>query len=317
MYRLILAASILLTLNVNAQVLDSLILHYSFDNGTAQDNVGNQSGVINGAISCDDHYGNSDKAFYFSNNAFIKHDTLDFGSLSEASISMWVKPDLSSFVGPSTFMSCGVWGAFMNIFNVDGTAFGNMDGSSSNNSAINVTGQVPTNDWFHFVMTNDGSTTKLYIDGQLENQFSENFLWVNNTYNLFLGVRGYGNGAPTNYFQGKMDDFRIYSKALSLAEIDTLLNLPNPFLSNEKFIPATDDLIIYPNPSNGIYTLENTIGKPGLSWEVYNQEGKLIRTSEKRDLNLIDLRDQPDGLYNLVYSIDGKISQVQKLLKKS
>ena len=232
MEKLLLVATLAYSTVLSAQVTP--ILHYSFDNSTAEDEIGTQNGILNGTAPCEDRFGNLDRAFYFSNEAYIVHNGLSFGNLNESSISMWVEPDNSSLVGPfsSTMMSTGQWIMNFNRYNtpsVDGHFFGFMDGTSGDNSLLNWVGPISPSIWTHLVMTNDGSTTKLYVNGILETSYPENFLFTDNAYDLYVGVRGYGNNAPADYYDGKLDEFQIFGKALSQTEIDSLYNLPNPY----------------------------------------------------------------------------------------
>lgn len=76
--------------------------------------------------------------------------------------------------------------------------------------------------WMHVAATWDGSTIRLYINGVEEN--STAFTGPIATNALPLGIGGQSNGART--FNGQMDDIRLYSSALSPAEIGELANRP-------------------------------------------------------------------------------------------
>ncbi len=83
-------------------------------------------------------------------------------------------------------------------------------------------------------------------------------------------------------------------------------------LSNSVF----DELIVYPNPSNGIFTVEFNKNIDSGSIEIYNVLGKKVHEakiikSKTIDINLINL---PSGIYTL-RSIDG-LSTVYKLIVK-
>lgn len=184
------------------------------------------------------------------------HSGLSFGNLTESSVSMWVEPESSSLVGPgsSTMLSTGQWNMNFNRYNtpsVDGHFHGFMDGTSGDNNLSDWVGPVTAQTWVHLVMTNNGSTTSLYINGNLESTFPENFLFTDNANDLYLCVRGYGNLAPNNYFDGKMDEFQIFGKALSQNEIDSLYNLPNPYLS----------LTELENPNRELIKIVNLLGQ--------------------------------------------------------
>ncbi len=63
---------------------------------------------------------------------------------------------------------------------------------------------------------------KIYINGVLDTQVDDSYSSFNhNNYNLEFGGRGegYPNFSP---FDGTLDDVRIYSRALSEAEIQEL-----------------------------------------------------------------------------------------------
>ena len=81
-------------------------------------------------------------------------------------------------------------------------------------------GVASTNKWVHVVMTfsgGTGGTTNMYIDG-------ENKLAATSTPNLGATTRRIGRiGTDTGYdFPGKIDDVRIYNRALTAAEISTI-----------------------------------------------------------------------------------------------
>ncbi|MFB6343090.1 LamG-like jellyroll fold domain-containing protein [Saccharicrinis sp. FJH62] len=80
---------------------------------------------------------------------------------------------------------------------------------------------IDLEDWHHYAFTYDGSTMKMYIDGKLMQ--SGNFgttLPINQSdYNLRIG-RSTGN----NYYEGRIDEVRIWHKALTASQIDYIKN---------------------------------------------------------------------------------------------
>lgn len=308
------AISIMVITSLKAQLGNDLILHYSFNNADATDDVGNQDGTINGPTPCEDRFGNQNKAFQFSNNS-ITRANLTFNGLTEATVSFWLKPDVSVFSGGiSNPVGCGLWGMYLNLFNSDGTATSFMDGSSQNNSPSNVTSPVPTTTWFHFVTTNDGTTTKIYINGQLEAEYLESFLWIINSYNLNLGFRGYGDNAPANYYNGKLDDLRIYSHAMDEIEIEMLYTEPNPTLIvDEKSLNGT--IKTHPNPSNtGIYIFTSIGSNDEVQWMLYNHLGEELKSGNSTS-NIIDISSESNGIYYVVFKSNDLILGSQKLSK--
>ena len=89
----------------------------------------------------------------------------------------------------------------------------------------------PIGHWHHWVFTNDVNGRKMFMDGAL---VSNDTNFINDTYvigrDLSIGVSVSQNGfAPfTNgsigWFDGKLDDIRIYNRALTETEIQQLYN---------------------------------------------------------------------------------------------
>ena len=278
---------------VNAQVSNNLILHYSFDNGNALDEVGSNNGTVYGATSCPDRFGNPDMAYHFSTSS-IEVATCNLGDLTEASISIWLEPDSLTFFGgiAAPVHIGGYWAIYMNRYNADGRLIGIFDQSSLNNSVSDQSNPISTNGWTHIVVTSDGSITSIYINGVLENSYSETFSWVDSQY-LKLAVQP-GVGGPEHYYNGKLDDFRVYGKALSTLEIDTLFNLPNsPTKINE--VALNNNIRIYPNPTSVKLIVDN-VDQTITEIDIIDISGKLIKTM-KQNTNTISVADLSNGVY--------------------
>lgn len=74
-------------------------------------------------------------------------------------------------------------------------------------------------EWMHVAATYDGTNIKLYIDGVLEGTKPGVTIGTNATN---LGIGAEPASTVINFYQGTMDDVRIYNRALSLSEIQTL-----------------------------------------------------------------------------------------------
>ncbi len=72
--------------------------------------------------------------------------------------------------------------------------------------------------WIHLAATYDGQFIRLFVNGVQEASLQANFTMAQNTRNLFLGS---GDSGYRPY-QGGMDDVRIYNRALTAADIQSL-----------------------------------------------------------------------------------------------
>ena len=81
-------------------------------------------------------------------------------------------------------------------------------------------GAVPLNQWTHLALTYDGSADRLYVNGNLiatsAATHSENF---NNALRF-----GYAVTTQDQHFQGKLDEITLYNRALTGAEVRSIVN---------------------------------------------------------------------------------------------
>jgi prepilin-type N-terminal cleavage/methylation domain-containing protein len=103
---------------------------------------------------------------------------------------------------------------------------GNLDAAISPNWAWYGTTQlVPLNGWHFVAVTWDGNAQNYYIDGQLSQSYSltNKGSITSGSGCLRIGARN-GCGTATSFFNGQIDDVRIYNRALSAQEIQDLYN---------------------------------------------------------------------------------------------
>src|SRR5262249_48676423 len=84
------------------------------------------------------------------------------------------------------------------------------------------TNQLPLNTWTHLAATYDGSSLLLYQNGILVGSMATSGNISTTTGVLRIG----GNLVYGAYFQGLIDDVRVYSRALTPGEIATDMSTP-------------------------------------------------------------------------------------------
>ncbi len=91
---------------------------------------------------------------------------------------------------------------------------------------VQYTQQTPTvsmNTWYHIVGTFDGSSIKIYTNGQ-DTSYVGGFYRDHGSNDLLIGARAVGVGR----FKGIIDDVRIYNRALTAADAFELYKWPGP-----------------------------------------------------------------------------------------
>jgi len=233
--------------------VDSLLSWWSFT-GNADDESGNGNhGIPSGAILTTDRYNNPDCAYLFSQNTHIRTSYNDTNSSNYFAYSFWVCPTDSLVLQQEGYMS--------NMTNIGKQCVihpnhGISYGSYSNNAGAGV--YVGTNgvvvlhhshnyikralvhaanltNWHHIVITYTDKLASLYIDGQfIKDGVADSMnvhpsLGYDNTYISYTNFTksGIGAGFNSNYnnghfFNGKIDDFGIWSRPLTEKEIAEL-----------------------------------------------------------------------------------------------
>jgi acyl-CoA thioesterase-1 len=79
-------------------------------------------------------------------------------------------------------------------------------------------GTTPLNEWTHVAVSVDGSEAKIYINGQLDASAGYGQRVSREGFRLLISSLG----ADTRFYNGKVDDVRIYNIALSAEEIEEL-----------------------------------------------------------------------------------------------
>ncbi|HTG65341.1 MAG TPA: LamG-like jellyroll fold domain-containing protein [Flavobacterium sp.] len=92
-----------------------------------------------------------------------------------------------------------------------------------NNNSITATHSIDTDRWYHVAVTFDGTNYNLYIDGILEKTTAG----VNPTLNsvdFIIGAMSQNTDVPYNYFNGWMDEVRVWNVSLNVDQIRKMMN---------------------------------------------------------------------------------------------
>jgi hypothetical protein len=81
---------------------------------------------------------------------------------------------------------------------------------------------LPVNTWTHLAVTYDGATLRLYVNGAQVSSLARTGNLLTSTNPLQIG----GDSIYGQFFQGMIDEVRVYNRALSQAEIQTDMNTP-------------------------------------------------------------------------------------------
>jgi hypothetical protein len=211
-----------------------LMAHWKFD-GNAKDSTpyGND-GTVSGAALAADRKGQSDKAYSF--NGESDYWIVDYGSgskpeelkLEQFTVSAWVKAN--SFPSNNVYIAtdregCGRHNYLLSLGNGYPQIQFIEDESSPHQwrSAV-ASQQIATGNWYHLAGSYNGQNLIIYINGTEKGntEIVSTPEDDNNSASFKVGYSNCIHSSITNYFEGFIDDVRVYSRALSEDEIQTL-----------------------------------------------------------------------------------------------
>ena len=159
---------------------------------------------------------------------------------------------------------------------------------------------LPVGEWVHVAITLGTSNAALYLNGELVDE-SEN---VTIRPIDFKPVLNYIGRAQTElpFFDGKMDDFRIYNYELSAEEIAKLVSDVNTG-TNDLPVKNNTSFNVYPNPANKVlkFNFDNKNSGDAVILKLYNLYGKLVLQQDLRNITEgeIDVTNLSSGIYML------------------
>ena len=89
-------------------------------------------------------------------------------------------------------------------------------GENSNSYVSLNSSAISANQWIHIVALRDGSNARFYLNGVEDTSKAYSFTPTDKGHTLKLGDL---NAIAANYFNGLIDEVRIYNRALSLEEV--------------------------------------------------------------------------------------------------
>ncbi len=205
-----------------------LVAAYSFNEG---------SGTSVADASGNGHTGTISEATWSTQGKF--GNALAFDGVND-----WVTVNASSLLNLTTAMTLEAWvfptttsgvrdilikeGANADIYNLyarnwRGRPEVNVLVGGANRVAEGTAAQAPAaNVWTHVAGTYDGTTLRLFINGVQRASVNRSGPIATSTGPLRIG----GNSLWGEFFQGRIDEVRIYNRALTQAEIQTDMNTP-------------------------------------------------------------------------------------------
>jgi len=213
------------TINGNSipmSLTNGLVAYYPF-NGDAHDATENgNDGEVVGATPCNDRLGNPNSAFSFNGvGNYIRFVPVPLCQTDNWTISAWLNP--SSIAQDGMAVCLG----YDDGNTGNGFSFGLSANDTPSKNLSGVLGGVAwapsgyafpsANVWHHIVMLRSNGVTQYYVDG-IQNQTWKTYTQTPITPSSFT----IGSSTGIRFFNGAIDNVRVYNRALSATEVNAL-----------------------------------------------------------------------------------------------
>ena len=201
----------------NVDLSSNLLAHYSFD-GHALDSSGKENhATSNGVTVAFNRFGHENNALAFDRDYVL---TPDFSSIldKELTVTGWLYRNEDSKAIEQVFEALtNVWEIFLET--VDSKSGEILQVNHSGDRRYRVHSQeIPTNEWFHFATVITDKEQSIYINGALVDSIPHSGpLGVRTAFRIGRDYEG-----KIQYWNGAMDDFRIYDRGLNQYEVEDL-----------------------------------------------------------------------------------------------
>ncbi|MEH6406052.1 MAG: LamG domain-containing protein, partial [Leeuwenhoekiella sp.] len=150
---------------------------------------------------------------------------------------------------------------------------------------------IPEEEWHHIAVTYDGTQMKMYIDGVLDTQKTVKNLPVPTSNPFLIGASGGNN--PSLFYNGNIDEIRIWNISLNIDQLRFLMNQELPFLKNDP-----NNAIIPQNQSKTGFSIpySNLVAYYPMKTYAYSttmDESGNENTLTLKNINTVDLQTAP------------------------
>jgi hypothetical protein len=220
------SASVLFTVsNAGAPPPPGLVAAYGFDEGsgtTVADKSGNNNNgtIANATWSTSGKFGSA-LSFNGTNSMVTVPDSASLDLTSAMTLEAWVKPAVTGnswrtvlFKENTNYYAYALYGS-------TGTGFPSANAfAGGGDHDTRATSGLALNTWTHLAATYDGASLKLYVNGTQAATLASSGNIVTTSGVLRIG----GNNIWSEWFNGLVDEVRVYNRALTAVQIQDDMN---------------------------------------------------------------------------------------------
>ena len=222
--------------------------------------------------------------FNGSNQYVLVPDENSLDITSAITLAAWVKPGKTGTQNIiKKAIGTGAPGGYELSLSNGGIVFIRLNGGTTTTTRLDSSITYPTNGttWMHIAATTNGTFIKVYINGTLDTSKTVT-PFIINTNATNIGIGAEPAATPINFFQGVIDDARIYNRALTDPEIAALASTTPPGDTTAPAAPT--GLAAVPGDTTVALTWDAlTLPHDVKGWNVYRSETSPVDTGTPLD----------------------------------
>ena len=293
---------------VFADLSDGLVAYYPF-NGNANDLSGNGNhGTVYGATATSNRFGSPSAAYSFDGTtSYIRvPSSPSLQLVSDFSLCLWYKPNAWNSQTFGRILTKHRAGP-----NMDGTwvlglygLFGVLDFEATPFFDPYTAGRTspPVGQWTFATFTYAKATRewRFYMNGQLDNSGTRDYTILETPNDLIIGAENHLSFNPPYYwfFAGDLDDIRIYNRALTPSEIQSLFLEPDPTKLNSPPVITSQPASQFANAGASVAFAVTAVGSPPLHFQ-WQKNGTDIPGATTENLALTSVRSTDNANYTV------------------
>ena len=242
--------------SISNLVSQTIVAEYNFS-GNANDNIGYSDGIVHNATLTQDRFGNVNSAYSFNGyNSYIEINNyipFNFG-LDDFSVAFWMKTTSTS---TGTMFQKGseypnqvpqFWVRTNDNVNNNTLAFLTSNANPPSPYAASDTVTIIDGKWHHVIIQRSEKFLQLYVDCKLVATNYDVLRDLSDDIGVIIGAQHPHTASSTisNYFNGSLDDFKIYDDDLSYVQIMSICSDTTTSITQNSII--LNNINLYPNP---------------------------------------------------------------------
>ena len=281
-----------------ADISTGLTASYMF-NSNADDTTGHgYTGTTHNVTLTSDRFSTTNSAYSFNGStSYIDvPNSTNINFANGISFSAWIMPTALTNASVVDAMSGSGNGFRTNTR--DNSSPSPIFWSCSGNYNVGITAvsnsQYAIGTWYNITGTwGTDDSVRVYFNGVLQQTQHAPYNYTN-TNPIYIG-RG-RQSSTYEFFAGKIDDIKIYNRALTGCDVDSIFNLPNTNTTGVEQVQQEIGISVYPNPSSDKVTL--SISDLPARVSIFNSLGQeIVSFNAVSKTNELDLNGYMAGFY--------------------